>query len=31
METTSIAGLWDRVFGTQPDPSQWLVLVTGAR
>lgn len=28
METTSIAGLWDRVFGTQPDPSQWLVLIT---
>ena len=25
MDTTSIAGLWDRVFGTQPDPSQWLV------
>ncbi|WP_181767958.1 M50 family metallopeptidase [Streptomyces albidus (ex Kaewkla and Franco 2022)] len=28
METTSIAGLWDRVFGTQPDPSQWLVVIT---
>ncbi len=30
MDTTSIAGLWDRVFGTQPDPSQWLVLITAA-
>jgi len=28
MDTTSIAGLWDRVFGTQPDPNQWLVLIT---
>jgi hypothetical protein len=28
MDTTSISGLWDRVFGTQPDPSQWLVLIT---
>ncbi|MCH6162454.1 M50 family metallopeptidase [Streptomyces marispadix] len=28
MDTTSIAGLWDRVFGTQPDPDQWLVLTT---
>lgn len=30
MDTTSIAGLWDRVFGTQPDPDQWLVLTTAA-
>ncbi|MFC4493622.1 M50 family metallopeptidase [Streptomyces ovatisporus] len=30
MDTTSIAGLWDRVSGTQPDPSQWLVLTTAA-
>lgn len=28
MDTTSIAGLWDRVFGTQPDPDQWLVVIT---
>jgi hypothetical protein len=28
MDTTSISGLWDRVFGTQPDPSQWLVVIT---
>ncbi|NLU72035.1 M50 family metallopeptidase [Streptomyces sp. HNM0575] len=28
MDTTSIAGLWDRVAGTQPDPAQWLVLTT---
>lgn len=28
MDTTSIAGLWDRVFGTQPDPDQWLILTT---
>lgn len=28
MDTTSIAGLWDRVFGTQPDPNQWLVVIT---
>lgn len=30
MDTTSIAGLWDRVFGTQPDPDQWLILTTAA-
>lgn len=23
---TFIAGLWDRVFGSQPDPGQWLVI-----
>lgn len=28
MDTTSIAGLWDRIFGTQPDPDQWLILTT---
>lgn len=28
MDTTSIAGLWDRVFGTQPDPNQWLVIIS---
>ncbi|MGH3313840.1 MAG: M50 family metallopeptidase [Streptomyces sp.] len=28
MDTTSIAGMWDRVFGTQPDPNQWLVVIT---
>ena len=28
MDSTSIAGLWDRIFGTQPDPDQWLVLTT---
>ena len=28
MDNTSIADLWDRVFGTQPDPNQWLVLIT---
>ncbi|MFI6942256.1 M50 family metallopeptidase [Streptomyces sp. NPDC050418] len=26
---SSLADLWDRVFGTQPDPEQWLVVVTG--
>lgn len=29
MDTASITDLWDRVFGTQPDPEQWLVAVTG--
>lgn len=28
MDSTSIAGLWARVTGTQPDPDQWLVLTT---
>jgi hypothetical protein len=30
MDSTSIAGLWDRAFGTQPDPAQWLVFATAA-
>jgi hypothetical protein len=30
MDSTSIAGLWARVTGTQPDPEQWLVLTTAA-
>ncbi|MFC7304937.1 M50 family metallopeptidase [Streptomyces monticola] len=25
---TSVADLWDRVFGSQPDPDQWLVIAT---
>ncbi|NGO67376.1 M50 family metallopeptidase [Streptomyces boncukensis] len=29
MDNTSIADVWDRVFGTQPEPEQWLVLVAG--
>ncbi|MHA4819102.1 M50 family metallopeptidase [Streptomyces aculeolatus] len=29
MEGTSLGELWDRVVGTQPDPSEWLVAVTG--
>ncbi|MGP3926669.1 M50 family metallopeptidase [Streptomyces sp. 8N616] len=28
MDSTSIGDLWDRVIGTQPDPSVWLVAVT---
>src|SRR4051794_31027520 len=28
MDNTSIVGLWDRVFGTQPDPDMWLIVVT---
>jgi len=28
MNSTSISGIWDRVFGIQPDPDQWLVVVT---
>ncbi|MEU6079473.1 M50 family metallopeptidase [Streptomyces sp. NPDC047108] len=28
MDTTHIGDLWDRVIGTQPDPSLWLVAVT---
>ncbi|NBM15360.1 M50 family metallopeptidase [Streptomyces sp. GC420] len=30
MDSTNLADLWDRVFGTQPDPSQWLVLATAS-
>ncbi len=29
VETVSIAGLWDRVTGTQPDPPWWLVVLVG--
>jgi Peptidase M50B-like len=29
MDVTNATGLWDRVVGTQPDPSQWLVAATG--
>ncbi|MCF6523453.1 M50 family metallopeptidase [Streptomyces sp. JJ36] len=29
MDTTSISGLWGRVFGTQPEPDLWLVVVSG--
>ncbi|WP_434596248.1 M50 family metallopeptidase [Streptomyces sp. A5-4] len=28
MDSTHLGDLWDRVFGTQPDPDQWLVIVT---
>lgn len=28
MDVVSITDLWDRVFGSQPDPDQWLVAVT---
>lgn len=28
MDTVSIAELWDRVVGSQPDPERWLVLAT---
>jgi uncharacterized membrane protein len=28
--SASLASLWDRVFGTQPDPDQWVVLATAA-
>jgi hypothetical protein len=28
MDTSSITDVWDRVFGTQPDPSGWLVAAT---
>ena len=24
MDSTELADLWDRVFGTQPAPEQWL-------
>ncbi|WP_128379535.1 M50 family metallopeptidase [Streptomyces cavernae] len=27
---TSLSGLWDQVFGTQPDPDTWVVLATAA-
>ncbi|MYZ36382.1 M50 family metallopeptidase [Streptomyces sp. MnatMP-M17] len=30
MDSTSIADLWDRVFGTQPAPEDWLVALAGA-
>ncbi|MDJ1135572.1 M50 family metallopeptidase [Streptomyces iconiensis] len=29
MDNASITDVWDRVFGSQPDPDQWLVIVTG--
>ncbi|MGW7515766.1 M50 family metallopeptidase [Streptomyces sp. NPDC054796] len=29
MDTANITDIWDRVFGTQPDPDQWLVVITG--
>ncbi|MGW7350615.1 M50 family metallopeptidase [Streptomyces sp. Z26] len=29
MDIASITELWDRVFGTQPDPDRWLVFATG--
>ncbi|MGP3972859.1 M50 family metallopeptidase [Streptomyces sp. 8N114] len=29
MDNASITDVWDRVVGSQPDPEQWLVLVTG--
>ncbi|OON81244.1 M50 family metallopeptidase [Streptomyces tsukubensis] len=29
MDSTNLADLWDRVFGSQPDPDQWLVFGTG--
>ncbi|MFF1839102.1 M50 family metallopeptidase [Streptomyces sp. NPDC058231] len=28
MDSTELGNLWDRVFGTQPAPAQWLVIVT---
>ncbi|MFD3915674.1 M50 family metallopeptidase [Streptomyces sp. NPDC058603] len=28
IDSASIGDLWDRVFGTQPAPEQWLVVVT---
>lgn len=27
--TQSVTALWDRLFGTQPAPDEWLVIVTG--
>ncbi|WKX72492.1 M50 family metallopeptidase [Streptomyces sp. XD-27] len=29
MDTTNAAELWDRVVGSQPDPSRWLVVSAG--
>ncbi|MBA0051497.1 M50 family peptidase [Streptomyces sp. AJS327] len=29
MAETSLGDLWDRVFGTQPDPDPWLVVAMG--
>ncbi|WP_432035878.1 M50 family metallopeptidase [Streptomyces sp. HD1123-B1] len=29
MDVTNAAELWDRVVGTQPDPTRWLVVSTG--
>ncbi|MFI0729573.1 M50 family metallopeptidase [Streptomyces sp. NPDC021225] len=29
MDSTNAADLWDRVVGTQPDPTPWLVAATG--
>ncbi|MFE4832689.1 M50 family metallopeptidase [Streptomyces sp. NPDC056672] len=29
-DSTSLADLWDRVFGTQPAPDDWLVALAGA-
>ncbi|MFF2521593.1 M50 family metallopeptidase [Streptomyces liangshanensis] len=29
IDVTSISDLWDRVFGSQPAPAGWLVVVTG--
>ncbi|NEA63620.1 M50 family metallopeptidase [Streptomyces sp. SID12488] len=28
--TTSLAGLWDEIFGSQPDPDLWVVIATMA-
>lgn len=28
MDSTDLGDLWDRIFGTQPAPEQWLVVVT---
>ncbi|WEH39768.1 M50 family metallopeptidase [Streptomyces sp. AM 2-1-1] len=30
MDKDELGALWDRVFGTQPAPEQWLVVVTAA-
>ncbi|WP_274561881.1 M50 family metallopeptidase [Streptomyces spiramyceticus] len=30
MDSTHLGALWDRVFGAQPDPDQWLVIATAA-
>ncbi|MEC4018313.1 M50 family metallopeptidase [Streptomyces sp. H27-D2] len=29
MDTDHITDVWDRVFGTQPDPTNWLVIAAG--